>query len=135
LIADSSSTNAVSFPSASHNENAFRRRDARQQRRLTQPASRAREQKAGSNRGVHRRLWEGQISLTSGFRSNKNGCPPKKHLHRSFAVDHTPLMTAPDLVICVIVEAARESLSLAPLQMLGEPKWTAADPQLNQIRK
>jgi len=54
---------------------------------------------------------------------------------RSFAVDHTLLMTAPDLVIDVIVEAARENLSLAPLQMLGEPKWTAADPQLKKIRK
>src|SRR5262245_30507526 len=30
---------------------------------------------------------------------------------RSFAVDHSPILTAPDLVIDVIVEAARESLS------------------------
>jgi len=45
------------------------------------------------------------------------------------------MLTAPDLVIDVILEAARESLSLAPLQMLGEPKWTTADPQLKEIRK
>jgi LysR family hca operon transcriptional activator len=32
-------------------------------------------------------------------------------------------------------EAARESLSLTPLQILREPKWTAADPQLKEIRK
>jgi pimeloyl-ACP methyl ester carboxylesterase len=46
----------------------------------------------------------------------------------TFAVDHTPLLTAPDLVTEIIVEAARDSLSVAPLQMLGEPKWTAAEP-------
>jgi hypothetical protein len=53
----------------------------------------------------------------------------------TFAIDHTPLLTAPDLVIDVIVAAARESLSLAPLQILGEAKWTVADPQLKEIRK
>jgi hypothetical protein len=45
------------------------------------------------------------------------------------------MLTAPDLVIDVFLEAARESLSLAPLQILGEPKWTTADPQLKEIRK
>jgi len=54
---------------------------------------------------------------------------------RSSRVDHSPMLTAPDLVIDVILEAARESLSLAPLQILGEPKRTAADPQLKEIRK
>jgi pimeloyl-ACP methyl ester carboxylesterase len=39
---------------------------------------------------------------------------------RSSRVDHTPMLTAPDLVIDVIIEAARESL--VPLQMSrGEP--------------
>jgi len=54
---------------------------------------------------------------------------------RSSRVDHSPMLTAPDLVVDVILEAARESLSIAPLQILGEPKWTAADPQLKEIRK
>ena len=54
---------------------------------------------------------------------------------RSSRVDHSPMLTAPDLVIDAILEAARESLSLAPLQILGEPKRTAADPQLKEIRK
>ena len=54
---------------------------------------------------------------------------------RSSRVDHSPMYTAPDLVIDVIVEAARESLSLAPLQIFGEPEWTAADPQLKELRK
>ena len=35
---------------------------------------------------------------------------------RSSRVDHSPMYTAPDLVIDVIVEAARESLSLMPSQ-------------------
>ena len=51
---------------------------------------------------------------------------------RSSGVDHSPMLTAPDLVVDVILEAARESLSLAPLQM---SKWTAADSQLKEIRK
>ena len=54
---------------------------------------------------------------------------------RSSRVDHSPILTAPDLVIDVIVEAARESLSVAPLQILAEPKWPAASPQLKEIRK
>jgi pimeloyl-ACP methyl ester carboxylesterase len=54
---------------------------------------------------------------------------------RSSRVDHSPMLTAPDLVIDVIVEAARESLSLAPLEIWGEPRWTATDPQLKEIRK
>jgi hypothetical protein len=45
------------------------------------------------------------------------------------------MLTAPGLVIDVFLEAARESLSLGPLQILGEPKWTTADPQLKEIRK
>jgi len=51
---------------------------------------------------------------------------------RSSGVDHSPMLTAPDLVVDVILEAARESLSLAPLEM---SKWTAADSQLKEIRK
>ena len=51
---------------------------------------------------------------------------------RSNGVDHSPMLTAPDLVFDVILEAARESLSLAPLEM---SKWTAADSQLKEIRK
>jgi len=51
---------------------------------------------------------------------------------RSSGVDHSPMLTAPDLAVDVILEAARESLSLAPLEM---SKWTAADSQLKEIRK
>ena len=54
---------------------------------------------------------------------------------RSLPVDHTPLLTAPNLVIDVIVEAARESLSPAPLQILREPERAAADHQLEEIKK
>ena len=54
---------------------------------------------------------------------------------RSFAVDHSPMLTAPNLVIDVIVEAARESLSPAPLQILREPERAAADHQLEEIKK
>jgi len=54
---------------------------------------------------------------------------------RSRRVDHSPMLTAPDLVIDVIIEAARETLSLAPMQILGEPKWTEAHPKLTEIRK
>jgi len=36
---------------------------------------------------------------------------------RASHVDHSPMYTAPDLVIDVIVEAARESLSLVPLRI------------------
>ena len=46
---------------------------------------------------------------------------------RSSRVDHSPILTAPELVIDVILEAARESLSLAPLQVLEESEWTAVD--------
>jgi pimeloyl-ACP methyl ester carboxylesterase len=54
---------------------------------------------------------------------------------RSLPVDHTPLLTAPNLVIDVIVEAARESLSPAPLQILREPEPAAADHQLEETKK
>jgi len=54
---------------------------------------------------------------------------------RSSRVDHSPMLTAPDLVVDVILEAARESLSLAPSYKFEQPTWTAADPQLKEIRK
>jgi pimeloyl-ACP methyl ester carboxylesterase len=53
----------------------------------------------------------------------------------SSRVDHSPMLTAPDLVVDVILEAARESLSLAPSHIFEEPRWTAADPQPKEIRK
>jgi hypothetical protein len=39
---------------------------------------------------------------------------------RSSRVDHSPMYTATDLVVDVILEAARESVSLIPLQTSGE---------------
>ena len=49
---------------------------------------------------------------TQHFMANRMGAKV-----RSSRVDHSPMYTAPDLVIDVIIEAARESLFLVPLQM------------------
>ena len=46
---------------------------------------------------------------------------------------HSPMHTAADLMVEVILEAARESLSLTPSHILGQSEWTAADPQLKEI--
>jgi pimeloyl-ACP methyl ester carboxylesterase len=49
---------------------------------------------------------------TQHFMANRMGAKV-----RSSRVDHSPMYTAPDLVIDVIIEAARESLFLVPLQI------------------